>query len=196
MKKIPHISLLLVSISVMIMVIALYVYMQYSIQASVSRAIAGNQIVHTEEATISQEQVMAKMYSTTVQDRRKMQSIFISSSEAISFIESIEKLGSYTGSEVTISGVMSDFTDSMPAGSFSKASARVEAVGSWFSVMRTLRLAETLPYQVSISNIRLNSSGIPEKGSSGEKRTWSLGFDISSKMIVTKNIVATSTNQI
>ncbi len=183
MNKIPHNVLLSVSIIVTITVVALYVYMHYAIQASISRAVLGGEIVRVEKESINQEASMKDTYLKTVEERKKVINMFISSLEAVSFIESIEKLGSYTGSDVVLSSVKSDSADSMASNSFAKINAHLEVSGSWTAVMRALHLAETLPYQVSMSNIKLNSSGFGKD----VKKTWKLSFDIASNLIVAKN---------
>jgi len=183
MKKIPHITFLLISIAVLAITILLYAYLHYSIQASASRAILGRQTVRTEEVNIGQVRTAEKIYSKTVMDRKRISSFFISSKNAISFIESIEKLGSYAGSKATISGVSADEVDSLPDGSFAKISAHIEATGSWASILRTLRLSETLPYQVSISSVSLGGTG----------QAWGISYNIVSNMIVEKNATTTST---
>lgn len=184
MKNPSHTVLLSISVISMVLVAALYVFMQYSIQISISRSILGNQIIQIEKMNIDQEKSLMAMYSSTTENRKKILSLFIPFTKAVSLIESIEKLGSYTGSEVSISSVSSDNIDSAMPGSFSKIDAHVEVVGSWVAVLRTLRLSETLPYQVSLSNIRLSSSGLSDNGDG--KRSWRLLFDLTSNMIVTK----------
>lgn len=189
MKKNPNIVLLSVSAILMVVVVAIYGYMQYSIQASISRAILGNQIVLLEKKNINQEQSLMSVYSSTTFDREKLQTLFIPSTEAISFIESIEQLGTYTASKVSLSSVSSENNvDSIASSSFSRINAHVEAVGTWNAVLRTLFLTETLPYQVSLSDVRLSSSGIDDNKSGGGKRSWKLSFNISSDMFITKTV--------
>ena len=175
----------------MVAVINLYAYTQYSIQSSVSRAMLGKQIVNTEKTNINQRQYMMDTYSSTIANREKMLALFIPSTEAISFIESIEELGSYAGSAVSISSVSSDNIDSVTSSSFAKISAHVEVSGPWMAVMRILRLSETLPYQVSLSNVRVSYSGLTDN-TKEKKQIWKLSFDIASNMIVTKNATSSA----
>ncbi len=191
MKKIPHNILLFASAVVMVAVIILYAYTQYSIQSSVSRAMLGKQIVNTEKTNINQRQYMMDTYSSTIANREKMLALFIPSTEAISFIESIEGLSSYAGSAVSISSVSSDNIDFVTPNSFAKISAHVEVSGPWMAVMRILRLSETLPYQVSLSNVRVSYSGLTDN-TKEKKQIWKLSFDIASNMIVTKNATSSA----
>ncbi len=191
MKKIPHGILLFVSIAVMVAVAVLYAYMQYSIQSSVSRAMLGKKIVNTEKANTNQQQYIADIYSSTIVNREKMLALFIPSTEDVSFIESIEELGSRVGSAVSISSVSSDNVNSMIPNSFARIGAHVEVSGTWVVVMRILRLSETLPYQVSLSNIRVSYSGLTDDTKT-KKQIWRLSFDIASNMIVTKNATSSA----
>jgi hypothetical protein len=185
MKTISHTLLLLITIALTVATAILYVYMQYTIQASISHVISGKQTILGEEANISRGQSMVDTYSRTMDDRNKMLNIFLSANKAVSFIDSIEGLGSYTGSDISISSVSSEDSDITASSTFSNIKAHVEVKGSWMAIMRTLRLSETLPYQVLLSNVRLNSSSVSSK--SGDKHTWSLLFDVSSNMITMAN---------
>jgi len=152
--------------------------MLYSIDASIARTKTGSQVVNAEKGNIEQRQEMSSIYTKTIEDRKRIASFFVSSSQAVSFIESIENLGG-VGSDVTISSVSSDNTNTKNPQTLSKISAHVEALGSWQGIMRTLKLSETLPYQASISNVRIDSSGL----GSSKDRQWKLSFDIASSMI-------------
>jgi hypothetical protein len=188
MKNIhAHAILSLIGVIAFAATVILYIYTQYSIHAAVRRAVAGRSGILIEQGEINQKKSLAEIYSATLENRGKISDLFISANDAVSFIESVENLGLRAGSAASLSAVSTDEA----AGPFTKIKAHLEASGSWSEIMKTLLLAETLPFQASLSNARLNESGLDEKEKNG--RNWHLSFDIASNMISEKS--ATSTGE-
>ena len=192
-----HILLLVFAIAVAVLSIGIYVYMYrmidaFSLRTSTLRSAA-------EAATVNKqrEQDFLKAYQETAPKWARLPGYFVSSQDVVSFIEAVEALGGQSGSVVTLSSLDADNLDSAPAGKIGGVRAKVDAEGSWSSVMRTLALAETLPYEITVNNLRFavvnqpNESAASSSASSAKPK-WDLSFDIQADMIA---VQATTTSQ-
>jgi hypothetical protein len=165
-------NLLIISILITLGVYGAYAYTYSFIQKSVSEALVARTRVVTEQSYKTQEQDMRGIYEATADDRARIESLFIAEGDTVAFIETLESLGTQTGSDITLSSI-----ESVPTGGgvLGSIRARVEARGSWSAVMKTLMLAEALPYKVSVSKVRIDNSGSVDKSA---RREWRVSFDI------------------
>jgi hypothetical protein len=172
-----HIPLLILAVSVAAFVAASYIYMFYRTRASIIEASLSRGAIKAEQAGQSQARSLISIASTTASDRARLESFFIPASGVVSFITALESIGPRSGSEVSLSSIDADTLAGAAHGTVGYVRARVQASGSWSSVMRTLALAENLSYASSVSGIRLDSSA------RGASRVWQLSFDIRAAMI-------------
>ncbi|MCL5781791.1 MAG: hypothetical protein M1459_00280 [Patescibacteria group bacterium] len=184
-----RITLLIFSIVLMIASVGAYLYMRYTASSSLERTIEAKNIVSNEEARVAREKGVRQIYSSTQNDRDRVRNYFLAEGDAVPFIESLEKIGSATGASVAIGAISADNTSKLPAGSFSNIRAHVDAIGSWNAVMRTLELAEVMPFASNLSNIRLEMGESPN--AKIKTPVWKLAFDINAVVIV--GSLATST---
>lgn len=155
--------------------LAAYMTMHRATRVSVIRAEAARLSATSSQYDKSQSNAIAKLSADTAADRARLRSEFIPYDQAVSFIDSIEALSNESGGAVALSSINADDLGSSPSGTVGNIQAHVEAKGSWVAAMKTLMLAENLPYQVSISNVRFNTSGL---GAKDKPLQWELTFDI------------------
>ncbi len=162
MKHTYRITLIVSSVLTVAMALA-YVYGHLFIKSSLVDLADLRSRVITEQAYTSIDQDLVSTHKETADERARVASYFVTEADTVSFIEAIESLGARTGADVTIESIeaASDATDA-------RIHAKVEARGSWAAVMRTLIMAETLPYASSVTNVRLDISG--SAGSSSRER--------------------------
>ena len=165
-----------------------YVYMNHMIGVSAARAATARQALASAIASKNSEQSLIQAYQATAADRGKLIGFFIPADRVVSFIESIEALGPAAGSTVVLSSISADQMQGAVPGAIGKAHAAVDVRGSWPSVMKTLMLAEALPYQSSIDRISLDSS-VDGSGATA-KREWHASFAVDASLLV-----GTSTSQ-
>jgi hypothetical protein len=80
---------------------------------------------------------------------------------------------------VRLASIDADNLDSAAPGTLGTARAHVVASGSWSAVMRALKLAEDLPYLVTVSGLSVTLTD----GSAAAKRTWQATFDIKTPIL-------------
>lgn len=168
-----HIALCMIAIAVTIFVAALYVYFHISINASRVRAIEARTAAANEQTYQSQRQSLSELYAVTKEGRAAIGSFFVADDKKVPFIETIEAFGSTTQAKVTLSGIVADDLATSPVGTLGKISVRVDATGSWPSVMRVLRMAETLEYKSSVNSVRVD---VVKDDKPDAKRQWHLSF--------------------
>jgi hypothetical protein len=94
-----------------------------------------------------------------------VQQYFLSTTGIVSFIEQLSATGKYLGSKVTVVSVASTpATATTPNGVLSLS---VTITGSFDSVMRTLGAIEYGPYETTITNLTLSTSGDNSSGATG-----------------------------
>lgn len=170
--------MLLIAFSITVFVCALYAYMHYSIGVSLERALAAREAVKNEQIYKEQKAKLTSLYDETTHDRGQLASFFVADDQKVAFIEKIELLGDTTQAKVVLSGIVADDLATNPPGTLGRISVHVDAMGSWSSIMRVLKLAETLPYKSSVSGVRVDVTGgsSDEKGTKESKREWRLTF--------------------
>lgn len=169
-------ALFMIALSVTIFVGALYGYMDYSIGTSLDRAITAREAVKNEQEYRNQKQNLNSLYNETATERLALGSFFVADDQKVSFIEKIESFGSATQAKVMLANIVADDLATSQPGTLGKISMRVDVSGSWASVMRVLKLAETLPYKSSVSAVRVDAAGVTD--SKAGKVEWHLTFII------------------
>ncbi len=138
--------------------------------------------VNSEDDRKKQEKELIKIYESSKEDRAKVASYTLRDDKVVDFIESMEKIGGYAGVAFELVSVSSD-KGNIRAG--------VSAKGSWANTMKALILLENAPFNVSLSNLSLTTSGELETDASAKSKTpgsntWLLGLDIEVLTISTK----------
>jgi hypothetical protein len=182
-----HKVLLLFAIAVTIFVAAVYAYMYHMIGVSLDRTRVARESVKTDPLNDNGAQDRLFNYKTNAEKWGRLPGMFFTPDQAVIFIESIEALSKETGSKVALASIDADKLDAAAPGTEGSIRARVNATGSWNSVMQALSLAEVLPYKVSIDNVRIDrytssSEGINVKGQK-TANGWKLSFDIQAGMV-------------
>jgi len=185
MKNTHHIPLLLLAIATALFMAALYGYVWHRISLSVSQTETARAALSVEQDTKSDEQRLQQEYATSAAGRSRLDGLFIPADDAVTFIETVEGFGKVSGSPVTLSAITADPLTGAPAGTVGTVSAQVVTQGSWASVMKTLDLAESMPYASAVDNIRLDTS-VPAD-SRATARIWSLSFDLRALLLVSSS---------
>lgn len=178
-NKSTPIPFLIFSAIVFAVCVSSYVYMHTNMSRLIDRTAVARNSVLSEMTKKGYAKELSNLYERTKEERGRIRSFFIGEEKAVTFIESLESIEKKSGSEMTIASIESDKPkeDGAVIGS---VKARVEANGSWVSIMKTLKLAETLPYEINISKVRLDSSGL---GTASSKKEWRISFNIEASSI-------------
>lgn len=179
-----HITLLIVAFIVTAFVFVLYGYMYFVVGNSLDKALAAREEVKKEQAYKDQEKNSADLYEKTAKDRAKLSTFFVDDNNKVSFIEMIESLGDRTGSTITLSSIVADDLATSPVGTYGHIKINVDVQGSWASVMKTLILAENLPYMITIRTVRMDTSGTLD--AKNPKQSWKLSFTLDATSIRNK----------
>ncbi len=163
-----------IALLVTLFVCVLYGYMYYIVGNSLEKALVAREEVKKEQAYKDQGESSVSLSETTKNDRAMLNTFFVDDEDKVTFIEMIESLGDRTGSAVTLSSIVADDLATSPVGTQGHVKINVEAQGSWSSVMRTLILAENLPYKITVTSIRLDTSGTLD--AKNPKQSWKLSF--------------------
>lgn len=167
-----YLALLMIALSITIFVCVLYGYLHYTIGVSLDRALAAREAVKKEQIYKSQKQNLTDTYTRTTKDRASLSSYFVADDKKVAFIERIESFGSIAQAKITLSGIVADDLATSLSGTLGRVSMHVDTSGSWASVMRVLKMAETLPYKSSVSAMRIDYSG----GTEDPKGVWRVSF--------------------
>jgi len=177
-----HIGLLIIAAITCAASIGAYIYMSHAISSITAKVVLAKNVLSIEDVGKNQSQNLTLQYQATAADRRKIRSFFVPSSNVVAFIEAVESTGSLSGASVSLTSVSSDAIKSTKPDSLGTVSAKVEASGSWASVMRALMLAETLSYDIAIDNVSLNLSGT-SAGDGKSGAIWNMSYDIDATLI-------------
>jgi hypothetical protein len=184
-----HNLFLVMAICVMLFVGALYIYMYHVVDKAVIAALQARDTVKLETLNTNQQKEVARIYEETSVERARLNEFFIPKDNVVSFIEALESMGTTTGSRIHIASIASDNLDAALPGATGNVRVNLVVSGSWSSVLRTLQLAELLPYKSSIQNVKLDvsvQSGAKEKDP--VKRTWQMVFDLSAVIVAPPKI--------
>jgi hypothetical protein len=179
-----HFLLLMFSLITIVSVGLLYVYMYNTVGTSARRAIVAESAVRSQQTSVLQQKNTENMYNETVGDRAKLDKLFIVDTEAVNFIESLERIGIQSGAKIELSSVAADDTNTLKPGATAYIKGHVSATGQWGNVMRALMLAEVLPYQSKIDGVHLNTSSVSDEKI--PKNVWHTEFEVSAPLVKAK----------
>lgn len=189
--KINHLPLLILAVVVTIFIASIYGYLYYKINVSKQKISEYQYVIESAKLAKEREKSFLDRYTSTASKWSSLQNFFVHSDKVVNFIEVIESLSDQSKSTVTIFSIDADNLDNAPVGKEGSIKMKINAKGSWVSVMRALSLTEVLPYKVSINNVRLNAINENSK-SVKDQKMWDLNFDLQVAMIA----VASSSNPI
>lgn len=183
--------LLLFALSVFCVVCAIYVFMYKRVGDSISNNISAKEAVFLAEKNKDHEKEYLANFAKVESDMDLLPQYFVPTNKIVQFIEDIEAFKDVTGATTTISSLEADKLDSALPGTTGSLKARITAEGSWATAMRTIELVETLPYKISVSDLRLSSSEVEKT------KKWQVSFNIVVGLIVpnpvtTSNVVSSS----
>lgn len=176
-----HFILLMCATLVTAAVGILYFYMFNQVDISANRALSAARTARIEQLSEVEQKNTIQKFEDTKEDRARLYSYIIPADAAVSFVESLEKLGTESGASVQIDSVMNDDAGAVKGGGPSQPSIKghVVATGPWQNVMTTLMLAENLPYQSKISGVQFNQTDSDLK--TGKK--WSMSFYVTTPLV-------------
>ena len=180
--KINHLPLLILAVVVTIFVASIYGYLYYKINVSEQKISDYQYVIESAKLAKEREKSFLDRYTSTASKWSSLQNFFVHSDKVVNFIEVIESLSEQSKSAVTIFSIDADNLDNAPVGKEGSIKMKINAKGSWISVMRALSLTEALPYKVSINNVRLNVTNEDSK-SVKDQKIWDLNFDLQVAMI-------------
>lgn len=103
----------------------------------------------------------------TKKEREQLSRFFVEPNGAVDFIESIESFVKITGVKTEIETVSVEFLKNKKTSNFEKFRISLKTEGSWNDTIHFLNLLETLPYQTSFDNIKLDQ--VSNESSYGDK---------------------------
>lgn len=160
MKSQPHKSLLAIAFVSVVVVALAYGYLYKTIDISTENIAKTRADIQSEESLKSQSKSISSLFESTASNRAKVRASVVDSEKVVDLIVAVESLGSRSGSKVTIINITSQKNE---------VYMNVSATGSWSSVMRTLVMAESLPYASAMDSLRLDAS---------DKGVWSMNFKL------------------
>ncbi len=115
------------------------------------------------------ESDITSIYDKSSEQRRLLDSFIVPKEKIVDLIESIEKIGVDTSTDLELSSITNQESKDDKTSQFQ---AHVDVKGTWTNIMRSLILIEGLPYSVSINNTRLIKSG------DSKSSQWELSLDL------------------
>ena len=180
-----HLALVFMSLAITVFVFGLFGYMYYKVDVSLDKALALRDEVRQEQLNRDQGKNLSAVYESTAQDRAKVGTYFVSDANKVPYIEMIESIGSTLGATVALSSIAADDLSGSTVGTLGHISIHVDVQGSWSAVMGTLSLAESLPYKTTVSNVRVDSSGLSD--TKNPKPMWHMSFVLDAVSIKNSN---------
>lgn len=180
MKKHPSIiAHLVLSTAAFVILVIVYFYIHKGVNDQIARTnVALVEVANQQYKKDNQKSIVDSLHSVGV-GKEKIGSSFVQEDQVVGFIEKVESIGDITGKPISISAINADDISGAAVGTVGKIKAHVSSSGSWPTVMKTLTLAEKLPYSVLINNLRFDLSGISEAtGKSLATAQWRIDFDI------------------
>jgi len=156
MKHTHHHFLIIFAIAVTLLVTALYVYMRYSILDMTNEAVVSKSKIISLRMHENVDEELEKIKKESKDDFTKISRAFIQLDNTVPFIESLESLGKNTGSVVTIASI--DNVDPVEGSSAVNGyiKIRINILGSWSAVMKTVMMVENMPYKLLIDGVRFD----------------------------------------
>jgi hypothetical protein len=175
------------SICAIALAVGLYAYLYFQAGGVADKAVAARDDLQKGNAGQTALKNVRSVAEATAAERAELSSYLIPSNNAVSFIQALESIGPASGARVTISSISDSNLDSAAPGTIGAISASIAASGSWGSVMRTLRLLETLPYQSSIDSVTLSAGGMnPSDAKTQPVKAWQLSLTVSALAVASQ----------
>ena len=171
-----HIPLLIFAFIIMIFLAALYGYIHYRTGELLIEAADMRDQASVSQLSVGREADVIKLYESNSDDWARLPTFFVSANEPLSFIETLENLGKMASSTVAISSINTTPGTSKTSVKSGSVSAHIEAEGSWQAVVRTLKFAEVMPFEVTIDHVRFDA--LAPTSASSTKHNWHLSFDV------------------
>jgi hypothetical protein len=178
-----HIPLLIFAFMVALVVAALYFYIEHMITASVEAAAKGRTDLTESQSNSAHDRDTIALYDRTKADWDRIASYAISSSDTVSFLESIEAIGPKSGSTVTIDSIDADSLDAVDPGTLGLARAKVTVTGTWASVIKSIELAEVAPYHSSIYALHVSAGSQSDTKDARKEASWTASFTLEATII-------------
>ena len=168
MEKHPHKTLFIIAFSIFVIVALAYGYMYRSVEISMGNVVDLRTKIEARDYVMTEGRSLAVLASDTETSRAKVYSHTVKADKVVDIIVAIEALGQKSGSKVSIATI--DSSAASQASSTTKdVTIEVTTNGSWQSVMKVLRMAETLPYISYVDGVRLDVT---------DKHVWTLNFNV------------------
>ncbi len=129
--------------------------------------------IKAEDDMKLQAKSLSILFNDTLSSRKTLRDHVLAKGKVVDLIVLVESLGSKSGSKVTIANIDS-LTKEQAASASGEVNMSVTATGSWSSVVRTLTLAEALPYMSVIDSVRFDVS---------TGHDWNLNFKLRALVI-------------
>jgi hypothetical protein len=152
----------------------LYIFMYDTAQTQIANTRDAFIAVADAQGNESKYKELAKTLAATKSDTDSMAQVLVQSDQIITFIESIEKVGIITHASVSILSISADDLSTAATSTTGVARAHIQITGSWQAAMRSLHLVESLPYAISMNNVRVAVNA---------KKLWTIDFDITTLTI-------------
>ena len=179
-----HITYWVIATILAAVVAVSYGYMNRVVGEALASVTAARERVQTQEGIRVQNRSLAATYKDISPDLAKLSPKFVTKDGIVKVIEMIESFGPQTGSDVTLSNISTPVSDPKNS-AFNTVEIGVTAHGSWSAVMKTLTLAESLPYASYVDKVRLDTSVLNAPGSKADasKRIWNLTFVVKTSLM-------------
>lgn len=194
-----HYLFLCMAVTVMLVVAVIFGYMYRSVGISLARISEARDAVEAATLTKEREAKFMQIYQASAEKWAKIREYFIPADQVVLFIEALESIGPASHSEVSLGALDIESSKKTKNSSVGYVKGKVNAEGDWSAVMRALEIAESLPYKVSVSNVRLDARKDTSSSVAGQKdakkkqeQVWLLSFDIRAATILNN---ATSTKK-
>lgn len=179
MKKNKTTPILIISIFVTISSIVLFVFFLKIIENKNEHALV---VLATLQDKLKEKEDSIALSSKiseikTIKD--KIDKRFVKQNEIDKFVDYLENLGLSIGSDISVKGI------TIPESTKDVISIKIQVIGTFESVMKSIVLLENIPYQISITQIYYNkdTGGYPQydnsSPSSQKTKTAKWGADIS-----------------
>ena len=176
MKNTHHHFLIALAIAVTLFVASLYFYMSYSLGGMASGVVDMRNKVAVMRSENTTNEKLKQLDTDSQDDWKKLYTMFVPADNVVPFIVALESLGTNVGSEVSVASIDSSAPESGSLAKNGFINAKVSVRGAWSSVLKTLMLAENMPYKVYLSNVRVS---LVSDVASKDAAEWALSFDVS-----------------
>jgi hypothetical protein len=167
---IHHYLALLIAVFMFSASIYLYVFMYNSATAQMANTEEALTQVTLAQGNMSKYSALTKTIESTKPDITRIESALVKSEQTLTFIEAIEKISPRGGAAVSIVSISADDLSNTATGTVGYINTHIEIKGSWTEVLRSMHLVESLPYAISIDNVRMSVDA---------DKKWIMGFDAS-----------------